>query len=311
MPALVSHHHFAVSALHSSEPHVVEAAKLSANAFRWGAQGPDILFFHHILLNGKTSELGHTMHKEKIYRAFKCMIAHAAKMNEPILLSYLLGFACHYTLDRSTHPFVNYIADYRLNPSYDLPHDALHSMCEADIDAAVITNYISGDQQQYEAYKLLEVNPQVANLIGQLLTHVGWEIYGIRTKPSRVESAMRSMILAYSILHDGNGKQRMRIRRWEQFANKKGELSSLVRPIEPLLEDCPNLNHGSWIDPVRPGVRRYESFFDLLDQSVASASELMNVVYDCYHKDYPLSSVFFDLNYNGLPEESKKPDTDF
>ena len=45
MPALVSHFIFADSALHDAQPYLVEAIQAAPLAFRWGAQGPDILFF--------------------------------------------------------------------------------------------------------------------------------------------------------------------------------------------------------------------------------------------------------------------------
>lgn len=303
MPALVSHHHFAVTALRASEPHVRQAARENTTAFRWGAQGPDILFFHRGLLSSKTTKLGHMMHKQKVARAFREMAAFAAEKHQTELLSYLLGFACHYILDRTAHPFVTYISNYRLEPVYDLTDSALHSLCEADLDAAVITNFISGEQQQYEAFRLLEFQPHVSHLIGELISYVGWKVYGLRTSAGKVESAMRSMLLAQSLLHDGEGKRLAAVRAWERIAGRPGELSCMIRPAEPLSEDCPNLTHGVWIDPQYPHVRRYDSFFDLLEEAKAPALELMGVVYDAYHKGKAVPDIFFDLNYSGVPEE--------
>ena len=45
MPALVSHHLFADSALKQAQPYLANAAAAAPMAFRWGAQGPDLFFY--------------------------------------------------------------------------------------------------------------------------------------------------------------------------------------------------------------------------------------------------------------------------
>ena len=85
MPALVAHHHFAVHALKLTPPHVQAAVSSAPAAFRWGAQGPDILYFHNPPLPGKLPRLGGTMHRYKILRCFQTLSAWRPEERRPIL----------------------------------------------------------------------------------------------------------------------------------------------------------------------------------------------------------------------------------
>ena len=116
MPALVSHHLFAESSLKQAAPHLANAAAAAPMAFRWGAQGPDIFFYHQPLYENHISRTGHLVHEERVARMFSELTAECARLNTPEAMAYVLGYCCHYTLDRIVHPFVTYIANYRIDP---------------------------------------------------------------------------------------------------------------------------------------------------------------------------------------------------
>ena len=139
MPALVSHFIFADSALHDAQPYLVKAIQAAPLAFRWGAQGPDILFFHRPLAENNINRIGHRMHEERIGRMFQALTDECARSRTPEATAYLLGYCCHYILDRTVHPFVTYIANYRIDPLYpQLSLSAQHNLCEAELDRALI-----------------------------------------------------------------------------------------------------------------------------------------------------------------------------
>ncbi len=77
--------------------------------FMLGAQGGDLFFFYHYgLLKKKESvpEFGERLHVEKVDAFFKAGAEYIkAHPSEP-LLSYFLGYLCHYAADRNVHPFV-------------------------------------------------------------------------------------------------------------------------------------------------------------------------------------------------------------
>ena len=304
MPSLVTHHHFAVLVHQAAESDLRHAADASAPAYRWGAQGPDILFFHNAPFGSRIALLGQKMHAERVAEAFTALVRSGARARNPAALSYLLGFCTHYVLDRRTHPYIQDTIETQLLPRYDLSEDACHRLCEADLDAQVITNYVSCDQEHFEAFRLLDAPPApVSHLIGRMVSDVGGPVYGIEAPPGKVEASMRSMRLVYNILHGGSSESaRAQIATLERMLGKPGLLSSMLRPRQPLPADCANLGHRVWHKPHVPEVDRSESFFELMEDAVPTALALQRAVYTAYHRGTPLNPLFFPANYSGTPE---------
>lgn len=303
MPSLVAHHHFAVMVEQAAETDLAYADAQSPLAYRWGAQGPDILFYHNAPFGSRTALLGRQMHQHHIAESFTAMIQTAAKLRNVSALSYILGFCTHYCLDRHIHPYIADMIRTKLFDYCDYDEDGCHRLCEADLDAAVITHYISADQAGFEAFRLLDPMPQAARLIGKLLTAVGHEVYGIQTSPARVESAMRTMRTVHTLLHAGSETAKAQIASLERLFGKPGLLTSMMRPKEPLPIDCENLQHNVWHKASVPHVDRTESFFDLMEGAIPAALVLQRAVYNCYYKGTPLSPLFFPADYNGIPLE--------
>lgn len=305
MPSLVTHHHFAVLVQQASGADLRYAGDAAPSAYHWGAQGPDILYYHNAPFGSRTALLGQRMHEGRVAEAFSALVRSGVRQHNPAALSYLLGFCTHYVLDRRTHPYIQDMIATQLLPRYPEYDEACcHRLCEADLDAAVIENYISSDQVHFEAFRLLDAPPaSVARLIGRMLTDVGDPVYRIETAPPRVEAAMRTMRLVYNILHGGGSEPaRGQIEVLERMFAKPGLLSSMLRPTAPLPEDCANLAHRVWHKPQVPDVDRSESFFELLESAVPAAISLQRAVYTSYRRGTPLNQLFFPANYNGDPE---------
>lgn len=301
MPSLVTHHHFAATVEQAAEPYLSHACHVSPVAYRWGAQGPDILFYHNVPFSSRTALLGHRMHREHITTAFLTLVRAAARLRDPAALSYALGFCTHYCLDRRTHPFIQSTIEKVLMPQYQYDEDSCHRLCEADIDAEIIEHYISAEQENFEAFRLLDPQPAVCRMVGKLLTEVGIQVFRIQTSPSKVEASMRTMRIVHTLLHGSAESTRAQIKTIESFIGKPGLLSTMIRPSRPLPEDCANLSHQVWYKPHVPDVPRNESFFELMEASVPAALALQRAVFTAYHRGTALNPLFFPADYNGKP----------
>ncbi len=301
MPSLVAHHHFAAMVEQSAETDIAHASAVSPRAYRWGAQGPDILFYHNAPFGSRTALLGHRMHHESIAETFSAMIKLAAHFKNPSALSYILGFCTHYCLDRRIHPYVQDSIQTLLLPNFEYDTDGCHRLCEAYLDVAVIERYISSEQESFESFRLLNPQPKTAHLIGTLLSHVGEQVYAIPTSPARVEAAMRTMRTVHTLLHAGSETARTQIASLERLFGKPGLLTTMMRPAEPIAIDCANLSHRVWHKASMPEVERTDSFFDLFEGAIPAALALQRAAYNCYYKGTAMSPLFFRLDYNGLP----------
>lgn len=303
MPALVTHYNFASSVLQTAKPYLRSAASSDLTAFYWGAQGPDPLFFYHPLMKNSVSALGSRMHERQIARTFSVLARQCALIQSPSATAYLLGFCCHYALDRTIHPFVTYIVNYRLDPQYPtLSHGPLHNLCESEMDRIVIETRLKSSSPTFRSYQLLSPSKSAERAASQMLSAAAWKAYGERLSPRTVVHSMRSMIRIQHMLCSLSGRPADILTSIERFTGNCGAISTLVRPTHPLPVDCTNIRREAWIDAAMPHMRRYESFFDLLQQAEVPASRLMDCCYDAVQTGTSLSADLFPLNYSGLVE---------
>ena len=64
-----------------------------------GLHGPDILFYYQPLMKNRVSGLGHQVHQREAAEFFCQAVVKYQEEPTAQMLSYLLGFGCHYILD--------------------------------------------------------------------------------------------------------------------------------------------------------------------------------------------------------------------
>lgn len=72
-----------------------------------GLHGPDIFFYYHPLSQNAVSEFGSRLHQESAENFFRERIALFQEDPDDAIRVYLLGFACHFLLDSTCHPYIN------------------------------------------------------------------------------------------------------------------------------------------------------------------------------------------------------------
>lgn len=78
--------------------------------YRIGLHGPDIFFYYGLMPN-YVNQTGVRLHREEAYSFFEQGIQLVRKNRDDALLVYLLGFACHFMLDSTCHPYIYHIED--------------------------------------------------------------------------------------------------------------------------------------------------------------------------------------------------------
>ena len=303
MPALVTHHIFANTAADHAPSSVSEAISADPIAFSWGAQGPDILFFHHPIHSNSVSRLGQDMHSKRVADTFSAFVSECAKNKDPSSTAYLLGFCCHYALDRTVHPFVTYMINYRLGLRYPaFSQNALHHLCESELDRIAIEKLYRTRSASFPSHHLLSFTPETGHTASRLIRAAASSVYEVSLSERQVSASMRSMLRIQRILQNPTGRNASRMYSLEKLFHSEGALSSLMRPCAPLPVDCTNQAHDAWFDAATPHMRRYESFFDLLTRAERLAIRLMDCSFHGVQDGSPLPPALFSLNYMGLSE---------
>ena len=102
------------------------------DSFIMGANGPDPLFCYQMYNPSRKyniAGLGHKMHKEKTGLFLRNLFRFAQTDRQK---DYCLGFLCHYSLDSTLHPYVNYITQRYASP-FNIP--AGHGFFESALDS--------------------------------------------------------------------------------------------------------------------------------------------------------------------------------
>lgn len=109
MPAAYAHYTFGKKVfqkLPAALRKLIGASPLHKKLFAIGLQGPDILFFYRPFCKNRINTTGSRIHQEPAALYFE----EARKaLGDPVsteLLSYLLGFVCHFVLDSQCHPYI-------------------------------------------------------------------------------------------------------------------------------------------------------------------------------------------------------------
>lgn len=307
MPSFVTHHHFAVLVQQAAGDELSRACEAAPAAYAWGCQGPDPLFFYHAPFGGKIAALGGKMHREGVADAFRAIVSEAAALREPAALAYLLGFCTHYALDRTAHP---YIEDQTrlLMARYSLDNSTAHKLCEADIDSAIILNFISAEPAGYPAYKLLDPDTPSRGAIGRLLS-AGGRALGEKLTAAEAEDSLTSMHKVYQMLHGGEPTRKF-LAFFEKLARKPGGVSVMIRRDDLLPEDSLNEGHRTWLDWA--GLTHTASFLELMEgDALRCALSLQQAAFTSYRRGRPLPDSLFALDYSGRRLAAEKPDEPF
>ncbi len=130
MPAVAAHYHFgrlaAENASNLAKGYISEHIEM----FALGTQGPDLLFYHKPLKKNAVAEHGHELHRQSAADFFAPLWQNRSVWS-PAQIAYLMGFCCHYALDRACHPKVN----------LDAPTSVEHQRLESAFDMIVLTRF--------------------------------------------------------------------------------------------------------------------------------------------------------------------------
>ena len=113
MPTTFTHDLFGRDVYRKLSPSLQDMIREYGALYRIGQHGPDILFYYRVVKN-RVTQLGSRMHKEPAKPFFERGLERARKEKDKALLVYLLGFACHFMLDSTCHPYIGILTDSRL-----------------------------------------------------------------------------------------------------------------------------------------------------------------------------------------------------
>ncbi|MCI1964709.1 MAG: zinc dependent phospholipase C family protein [Oscillospiraceae bacterium] len=274
MPAAITHYCQALRVWNQCQQ---ELSLKSADAFLWGAQGPDFFYYHRILQpwSKNIREIGDRLHHEKPTRVLSAMRDFQNSKGNELTKSYLCGFLCHYSLDRTAHPFV-YWDVASLHPVYPGRKDNfLHNHTESVLDGIVLRSFTGQLANDFDLKQTVPKNQEVYAAIEQLYEFVLERLYGIHSLRKDLIKSMSDCRKVCGLLND---RWMMKKPLAEIFGKVTHQYlpSSVIRGISEQDEfDYANILHAEWRWPKSQLQLRKESFFDLLEISIRESTHFL------------------------------------
>lgn len=291
MPSMITH---SLAAKNTARLLTSKGFDFNKQMLFWGAQGPDV-FFYHKPLNGKKSlrEFGSRLHKLPPEKLFLSLRDYSEKCNikdVKYVYSYCYGLLCHLALDSAAHPFVYYFQNV-LAEKLGEKQNFMHHKIEHNIDVIMLLGL---ENRSASKFKIREAYPHCRKGVKAVAKAFAYAINENFTDDTLYESdvyaALKDARKYQNLLLSRKGRRRA-IASWIEQKNQLGvSLSCFVRPEEPEKDfDYVNGNGARWINNGLAGGRpSSQNFLQLFDKAVEDASYLAGRFKDCADHRQPL-----------------------
>lgn len=253
-------------------------------SFGLGLEGPDIFFYHIPAYLFYKKNIGNVMHRQSVMQFFDNLFDARNTFDDThsrrICDAYIIGFMGHYSLDITCHPYIyfksNHFDNLKKSGIYDF---GKHVSLETDIDHEVLMHYKNLLPSQFDYAAAVNPSDNEKRVISTLL-HIAinntYPEYKVKYKTIR--HAIDSFIKLNHMMHDPTGKKKRRVRKIEQVFFKCAVISSMI-PSDTIIkysDPCNNYN-SNWHNPWNPDVNYTDSIFDLINKTMPSYIDRINL----------------------------------
>ncbi|MDR1184417.1 MAG: zinc dependent phospholipase C family protein [Coriobacteriales bacterium] len=289
-----------------NRPNGVSSPLSLREVFLLGNQGPDPFFY--VLRAApliRIKKFGSLMHHEETDRVLEAFRRLAISMPEPernLLLAYLLGFACHFTLDSIMHPFV-YAQQYAFCDAGVKGLDRrdgsiVHGQIEADLDMMLLRQRRGEGIRNYDyTREILKVDEGVLRLLDAAYEALAHEVYAIDLPTGAFSQSVRDMRLTIAFLYSPRGIKRKFIGRIERLL-RRHSFAQAMSPRNDVGITCDFDNHEQniWKNPFTDEVS-HTSFDELYVEALNAALDNISALLD----GKPTAIVTKGLDFEGTP----------
>ena len=257
---------------------------LSSDAFFLGVQGPDVFYFHRALPWHKKKETslrtwGDTFHQENPAKLFQTLRQQYEQNRAPILEAYLYGFLCHYSLDRTTHPLIQYGAAtlHQLHP--EKPELFLHHQIESVLDTILLRYERGALPTEFPLKQVVPMNEAVWEEVSRFYQRVIAALFQKEISQDALLEMLQDSRKVLGVLYDRTTLKQTFLARRERRKGKY-QISCYFRSISEEEDyDYANVCEQEWQWPLAAGQARRETFFDLYERSVQETQELIEAYF--------------------------------
>lgn len=309
MPAIITHDLFAKD-IYSETFESVGGSREAAEAFLLGNQGPDPLFY--VAADPRYtgfSQLGSTIHRARpaeFIVALKAAVSSLPPHQRPWGRAYVLGFLCHYELDRTVHPLVysqvNALCAAGVEGLGDEARSEVHAVIETELDELVLTCKRGETVASFNpAVAVLKGSPALLSALSSLYARAVRDAFDLDVPANLFAAAVRAQRTAQRVLYSPQGWKRTALGAAERLVRPHSMLAALShRAAERTATPYANADHRPWENPFT-GEMSTADFWDLYAAARIRALKAIAAVDDDGFSLEDARALTADMNFRGEP----------
>ena len=312
MPAILTHDFFGRSVLEDVSSLLKVRSTAERDAFLLGNQGPDPLFYLVIdPLMHKWGPLGNALHDASGATVLLAMREAALRLEgreRSVARAYVAGFACHWLLDSTMHPFVywwqNGLTSAGVPGLDESAAPRVHAEVERDLDEMVLYATTGRTVERWRPHEraLAASRPTLA-AIDKLYFYAALWIFERAIDPRTFSTAVREFRLVQHAFDSPSGRKRAVMGAVERAVTRAP--FSLVRSMSHRaraseVSDFDNREHLPWENPFTREAST-ASFWDLYEGARARVLPLLDGLFAPQLTLEEARALTADLNFEGAP----------
>ena len=267
-----------------------DSIKDNMKLYTLGCQGPDIFLYNDFwpyIKNKRGPKIGRRMHREKTGEFFIEGLKYIKnnindKDKKKKLVIYLLGFMCHFALDRNAHPYIFYYSGvYNKEKKETHKYKGHHKRLELAIDTALIMEKKGTVSYKHPVYKMIDLGSYLPEEIVSYYDHILKALYDIDNK-GIANDAYRDFVKAFKILYDPHGFKKKVLKGFDALTNNKNgfAINTYPRRLDHDKYDYLNKKKDTWNHPCCEDEVYNLSFYEIYDKGVLEAKEMIEASID-------------------------------
>jgi len=280
MPNVITHGLLANEMLKQIPVSEVRSAMMRfEQAFIFGSNGPDFLFYYNVWpwMNQqeaqRISNFGEIIHQQKINEFTDTLIQIAQSetnpYNQAVLIAFIAGYLSHWALDTVSHPFVFYRSGKTTGSS-----KYWHYRYESRLDSLMVMKVFNQPLKDHPSQKYVQLAENQRMIIADAISQAVQQVYQLELKSEEVLLSMKCFYQVCKVLFD----PQTRLYPWIQWIENKilkkpWHFSShmIIGKTEAEFDEL-NLAREAWCNPTDPQEIHHDSFLQLFDQAISRAS---------------------------------------
>lgn len=312
MPAILTHDLFGRGVLEDATSLLNLRTPAERDAFLLGNQGPDPLFYLTIdPLMHKWSPLGNALHASAPAEVLLAMREAALRLEgreRQVARAYVAGFACHWLLDSTIHPFVyfwqNGICSAGVPGLDESARSRVHAEIERDFDEMALFALTGRTVERWRPHeRALAASRATLAAIDKVYFYAALWVYERAIDPRTFSTAVHEFRLVQRVFDSPSGRKRDLLGTVERLATRRPyslvcSMSHRARPEDT--SDFDNRDHRPWENPFTHEVGT-QGFWDLFDGAHARALPVLDELLAADLDLEGARALTADLNFEGAP----------